>query len=53
MMRKLPYMKTWIHLGKSYFLTGREDNINSVIKNKKVIYTDNFGSTKLLAYMEN
>lgn len=33
---------------KSYFLTGREDNINSVIKNKKVIYTDNFGSTKIV-----
>lgn len=33
---------------KSYFLSGREDNINSVIKGKKIIHSEEFGSTKIV-----
>ncbi|MDR7870899.1 MAG: ABC transporter ATP-binding protein [Tissierellaceae bacterium] len=33
---------------RSYFLSGREDNINEVIKNKRVIHSEEFGSTKII-----
>lgn len=33
---------------RSYFLSGREDNINQVIKDKKVIHSEEFGSTKII-----
>lgn len=33
---------------KSYFLAGREDNINEIIKDKKVIHSEEFGSTKIV-----
>lgn len=33
---------------RAYFLSGREDSINRVIKDKEVIYTEDFGSTKIV-----
>ena len=33
---------------RAYFLSGREDIINRVIKDKEVIYTEDFGSTKIV-----
>ncbi|WP_313233374.1 ABC transporter ATP-binding protein [Tissierella praeacuta] len=33
---------------KSYFLSGREDLINPIIKDKKVIHKEEFGSTKIV-----
>lgn len=33
---------------KSYFLSGREDKINTVIKDKRVIHSEDFGSTKII-----
>lgn len=33
---------------KSYFLSGQEDKINLVIKDKKVIHREEFGSTKIV-----
>ena len=33
---------------RAYFLSGREDSINKVIKDKQVIHTEEFGSTKII-----
>lgn len=33
---------------KSYFLSGREEAINPIIKDKKVIHSEEFGSTKIV-----
>ncbi|XJS52176.1 AAA family ATPase [Tissierella carlieri] len=38
---------------RSYFLSGREDLINSIIKDKKVIHREEFGSTKIVGIYGN
>ncbi|WP_353095194.1 ABC transporter ATP-binding protein [Tissierella praeacuta] len=38
---------------RSYFLSGREDLINLIIKDKKVIHKEEFGSTKIVGIYGN
>lgn len=38
---------------RSFFLTGREDLINPIIENKKVIHREEFGSTKIVGIYGN
>ena len=33
---------------RSYFLSGRENSINEIIKNKRIIHEEDFGSTKII-----
>ena len=35
-------------INRSYFLSGREDSINKIVKEKRIIHTDEFGSTKIV-----